>query len=149
MKLKKKPEKTLSDFSVVRLNELHEELLYQISNAKREIDAIKAELANRYAEEATKEIFSRGKEHGEYTIVKDGVKIVCEIGQKITWDTEILKEIAGSLPQETVHRLFKVSISVPERVFQSITEKDLLDRITEARTVRYEQPKFTFNSPKE
>jgi hypothetical protein len=148
MKLKK-PKKQLSEYSIVRLREINDELVHEIAERKKEIDAIKAELSVRYAEEATREILSRGKEHGEYTLEKDGVKITCDIGQKITWDSDMLKEIAQTLPQDTVHRLFKISISVPERVFQSITEKELLDRVSEARTVRYEQPKFTFNSPKE
>ena len=149
MKLKKKTEKTLDTISVVRLREIHDELVAQAALAKKQIEEIKGELLNRYKDEALQEIFARGKEHGEHTIEKDGVKIVCEVGHKVTWDTEKLKAIASTLSPETVQRLLKVTITVPERVYQSVTEKDLLDKLTDARTVKYENPKFSFQSPKD
>lgn len=149
MKLKKKTEKTLDTISVVRLREIHDELVAQAALAKKQIEEIKGELLNRYKDEALTEIFARGKEHGEHTIEKDGVKIVCEVGHKVTWDTDKLKAIAATLSPETVQRLLKVTITVPERVYQSVTEKDLLDKLTDARTVKYENPKFSFQSPKD
>lgn len=149
MKLKKKTEKTLDTISVVRLREIHDELVAQAAHAKKQIEEIKGELLNRYKDEALEQIFARGKEHGEHTIEKDGVKIVCEVGHKVTWDTEKLKAIASTLSPDTVQRLLKVTITVPERVYQSVTEKDLLDKLTDARTVKYENPKFSFQSPKD
>ena len=143
MKLKK-PKDNIETISVARLRELHDEHLTQQAASKRAVETIKAELLRRYKDTAVMEIHGRGKEHGECTITQDGVKVLCEIGNTVTWDTEKLKAIAATLPADTVKRLFKVAITVPETVYKSITEKDLLDKVTDARTVRYSEPKFSF-----
>jgi hypothetical protein len=148
MKLKKNTVKDLAEayksMSVVRLREMYAMAVEDVSRSKKNMDLIKSELHNRFSAEALTEIHGRGKEHGECTVEKDGVKIICEVGHKVTWDTEKLKAIAASLPSDTVQRLMKVTITVPERVYQSVTEKDLLDKLTDARTVRIDEPKFSF-----
>jgi hypothetical protein len=143
MKLKK-PKDSIESISIARLREMHDEYVANMDLCKRAVDSIRSELLRRYKDDALTEIHGRGKEHGECTIVQDGIKVLCEVDNKVTWDTEKLKAIAATLPAETVKRLFKVSITVPEVVFKSITEKDLLDKVTEARTVRYSEPKFSF-----
>jgi hypothetical protein len=148
MKLKKNTVKDLAEayksMSVVRLREMYAMAVEDVNRSKKNMDLIKAELSNRFSNDAMLEIASRGKEHGECTIEQDGVKVICEVGQKVTWDTEKLKAIAATLPAETVQRLMKVTITVPERVYHSVTEKDLLDKLTDARTVRIDEPKFSF-----
>jgi ribosomal silencing factor RsfS len=143
MKLKK-PKDNIETISIARLRELHDEHVTQQAANKRAVEAIKSELLRRYKDDALTEIHSRGNEHGECTLSKDGIKVLCEVDNKVTWDTEKLKAIAATLPSDTVKRLFKVVITVPETVFKSITEKDLLDKVTDARTVRYSEPKFSF-----
>lgn len=148
MKLKKNTVRDAAEayknMSVVRLREMYAIANDDVVRSKKNLDLIRNELANRFSAEAIMQIHGRGKEYGEQTLEKDGVKIVCEINHKVTWDTEKLKAIAASLPQDVVHRLFKVTISVPETVFKSVTEKDLLDKLTDARTVRIDEPKFSF-----
>lgn len=143
MKLKK-PKDSIESISIARLREMHDEYVANMDLCKRAVESIKAELLRRYKDDALQAIHGRGKEHGECTIEQDGIKVLCEVDNKVTWDTEKLKAIAATLPADTVKRLFKVSITVPETVFKSITEKDLLDKVTDARTVRYSEPKFSF-----
>lgn len=148
MKLKKNTTKNLEEayksMSVIRLREMYAMATDDVSRAKKNLEIIKSELSRRFKSDAMLEIASRGKEHGECTIVHDGIKVACEVGHKVTWDTEKLKAIAASLPADVVQRLMKVTITVPERVYQSVTEKDLLDKLTDARTVRIDEPKFSF-----
>ncbi len=65
------------------------------------------------------------------------------IDKRVSYDSEALQRIAGSIPFEKAMSLFKVEYSISEKVFQAITDADLKKRITDARTVKYGAPKIT------
>lgn len=45
---------------------------------------------------------------------------------------------------DLVYSVFKIEFSVPERTFKALTDKKLIEQLTEARTVTYPEPKVTF-----
>jgi hypothetical protein len=89
---------------------------------------------------------SRGHAYlsGEHTSVQDGVKLTLIMKPKIKWDNLKLRDVAGSMDPDMVYQIFKIEFSVPERTFKALTDKKLIEQLTEARTVTYPEPKVTF-----
>lgn len=65
------------------------------------------------------------------------------IDKRVTYDSDALQRIAGGLSFEESQRLFKVTFSISETVFKTITDPDVKQRIMDARTVKYAAPKIT------
>lgn len=128
--------------------ELHafaSEIAEAIAFQKATLDNINTELLSRYGERFKAELASAGKTEGEVSREVDGVKLTYAIKPKVKWDAAKLQAIAASLEWDVAQRVFKIDFSVPEKTYKAITDKGLLNRLTDARTVEYGEPKVVFS----
>lgn len=65
-----------------------------------------------------------------------------EIEKNVSWDSEMLQSIAGSMEFGLAQEIFKVTYSVTETVFKDVDDK-VRALLIPARTVRYSDPKIT------
>jgi hypothetical protein len=115
------------------------------SAARKNRDAIIIEVNRRLASRLyTALIIDKGKEAGEGTDEIDGVRFHVYVGKKVTWDTEKLKTVYASQPQDVSEKIFKVAITVPEKVFSAITDPKLNEALVDARTVEIGAPYVSF-----
>lgn len=143
--LEKPPETPiLSVFTLPQLRDQMQKQTDAISKAKENQQVILAEVARRYTHQLSTEFDSKDKPSGEVTQEFDGVKLSYKIGKKVEWDNGKLMEIAATLPYETTQKVFDIEFSIPEARFKNIDmlPKELSDRIVEARTVKYSEPKI-------
>lgn len=115
-----------------------------IDAAKRSQEEISQLLLLRHSKRFQDELATAGKQDGELTREVDGEKLTFAVKAKVKWDSKVLQDIASSLPQETVFKVFKIDFSVPERTFKALTDDGLIAQLTTARTVEYGQPKIVF-----
>lgn len=113
---------------------------------KATIEAIYAELLERYGKTFQKELAEAGKQDGEMTREIDGQRLTFAIKSKVKWDSGKLQEVASSMDPNVVYKVFKIEFSVPERTFKALTDDGLIKKLTEARTVEYTQPKIVFSN---
>ena len=112
---------------------------------KATIEAIYAELLERYGKTFKKELAEAGKQDGEMTREIDGQRLTFAIKSKVKWDSGKLQDVASSLDPNLVYKVFKIEFSVPERTFKALTDDGLIKKLTDARTVEYTQPKIVFS----
>ena len=122
---------------------MHEE---NIEGSKRRLEELTGELRRRFEPTLKEALAKQDKQSGQHTFEADGYKLTGEIRATVKWDSAALEQIASTLPYEQVKRMFKIEFSMPEKVFQSINEPKLLDRLIDARTVKYSEPKVSFSS---
>ena len=115
-----------------------------LSDVEAELKGIDAEILSRCGAEGKKLLSARGQEHGDATFEIDGVKIKYSIAKTVSWDSEKLSEIASSLPNEVRERIFKVKISIPEKVWSVEAETSIGRNLAIARSVKYSEPKISF-----
>lgn len=120
------------------------EITEAIAFQKATLDNINAELLARYGERFKAELASAGKTEGEISREVDGVKLTFAIKPKVKWDGAKLQAIASSLPWDVAQRVFKIEFSVPEKTYKAMTDTGLLNRLSDARTVEYSEPKVVF-----
>ena len=142
--MKTKTKKTTSDLTLAELRELIATNKAIAENAEAKIVEATAVLRSRFEPVLAEYYTSTLKTHGQYTFEVDGVKLVGEVKATVKWNSDALRGIAQTMPIETVNKLFKIDFSVPEKTYQSITDDKLLDRLIDARTVKYSDPKISF-----
>jgi len=113
---------------------------------KATIEAIYAELLERYGKTFQNELAEAGKQDGEMTRDIDGQRLTFAIKAKVKWDSSKLQEVAATLDPALVYKVFKIEFSVPERTFKAMTDDKLVKQLTEARTVEYTTPKIVFSN---
>lgn len=119
------------------------EITKTIAVLKAEQESIQASLLARYGHQFAQALADNGKQAGEITREVDGVKLTYAVKAKVKWDNDQLAHIASSLPWEMTQKIFKIEFSVPERTFKAMTDEKLVNRLTDARTVEYTEPKIT------
>jgi len=142
--MKTKQKKVISSLSLAELRELIATNQAIADNAEAKIVETLAELRSRFEPTLAEYYASTDKTHGQHTFEVDGVKLVGEVKATIKWNSDALRGIAQTLPPEVVNKLFKIDFAVPEKTYQSITDTKLLDRLIDARTVKYSEPKINF-----
>lgn len=124
------------------LRNLDEQLKSSAERLKIARAAIEAEVTRR-----TGSGFNfNGKLSGDVTDTKDGVKLKASISKKVEWDTKKLMAVAADMPWDKAQQLFKFELSVPEAIFNALTDEALKQQITDARTVKYGELRVTFAS---
>lgn len=83
---------------------------------------------------------------GTVKFALDGDIFKSTVDKRVEYDSEALQSIAGSIPFEQGQDLFKVTFSISEAKYNSITDPELKQRITDARTVKYGSPKITLEA---
>lgn len=103
---------------------------------KGEIEQLEDELFNRLQSDADALFQAAGKNSGDVTFERDGLKFKASIGKSVSWDGAKLQEIAASMDWPTVQRIFKIDFGMAEATFKAIPDEALRARIEEARTVK-------------
>ena len=142
--MKTKQKKTLSSLSLAELREVIATNQAIVDNAEAKIAETLAELRSRFEPTLAEYYSTTEKTHGQHTFEVDGVKLVGEVKATVKWNSDALRGIAQTLPGEVVNKLFKIDFSIPEKTYQSITDTKLMDRLIDARTVKYSEPKINF-----
>lgn len=142
--MKTKTKKAIGNLTLAELREVIANNQLIADQAEAEIVEAQAELRKRFEPVLTEYYNSTEKTHGQHTFEVDGIKLAGEVKATVKWNSDALRGIAQTLPIEQVNRLFKIDFSVPEKVYQSITDDKLLDRLIDARTVKYSEPKINF-----
>jgi hypothetical protein len=142
--MKTKKQKTVSSLSLAELREVIATNQAIVDNAEAKIVETLAELRTRFEPVLAEYYTTTEKTHGQHTFEVDGVKLVGEVKATVKWNSDALRGIAQTLPPEVVNKLFKIDFAVPEKTYQSITDTKLLDRLIDARTVKYSEPKINF-----
>jgi hypothetical protein len=119
-------------------------MLQTLDSLKENIALHEQILAERYAADMKLALEQSGKTSGELTQEIDGVKLTLSLKPKVKWDNLKLRDVAGSMDPDMVYQIFKIEFSVPERTFKALTDKKLVEQLTDARTVTYPEPKVTF-----
>jgi hypothetical protein len=122
----------------------YDNMIHTMDSLKENIALHEQILAERYAADMTLALSQSGKTSGEITQEIDGVKLTLSIKPKVKWDSLKLRDVAGSMDPDLVYQIFKIEFSVPERTFKALTDKKLIEQLTDARTVTYPEPKVTF-----
>lgn len=136
----------LQQCSFKRLQEIHTAHKTAAALCKEKIEAVEAELLSRVGSEFAEQLAKSGRQHGDITDeTNDGIKLTYSVKSKVEWDQDAMKAIAASMPWNMVERVFKIEFAVPERTFKALTDQSLIDKLTEARTVKYSEPKVTFS----
>lgn len=138
--------KTAADMSVAELRELVATHNATIDAAKGELEVLQQELRHRYEDKLAQHLRSLEKNHGQMTFEEDGVKLTAEVKATVKWDSQKLEDIAKTMPWQDAQRLFKIEFSVPEKNYAAVRDEKLLDKLIDARTVKYSEPKITFAS---
>jgi hypothetical protein len=147
MKTKKpKADKAIDTFTVSELREAASINQSIIDSTKEKMDIIQTELRKRFENRLLDALIQQEKQHGQHTFEVDGVKLTAEITARREWDSEKLKAIAKSMPYDEVERLFSIKFTVPEKAYNAVRDEKLLDKLIDARTVKYSEPKISFSS---
>lgn len=116
-----------------------------IEGSKRKLEELNGEVRRRFESTLVDALIKQDKQSGQHTFEHEGFKLTGEIKATVKWDSVALEAIASTMPYEQVKRTFKIDFSVPEKTFKSISDAKLIDRLIEARTVKYSEPKITFS----
>jgi hypothetical protein len=135
----------LTKKSIAELRSLSIDINEAIVTQKAMISHIDMELVRRHGDSMKAMMTADGKTHGEISREIDGVKLTYSAKAKIKWDSEILSEIASTLPWATAKKVFKIEFSIPEKTFNALTDDRLIAQANAARTVEYTEPKVTFS----
>lgn len=83
-----------------------------------------------------------GQTSGTVKFALDAKIYKAEIEKTVKWDSDMLQQVAGSLPFELARDTFKVTYSVTETVFKTLAD-DVQAKLMPARTVKYSEPKIS------
>lgn len=131
-------------FTLKQLRDASNALRETLSDVEAELKSIDAEILSRCGAEGRKLLDARGQEHGDATFEIEGVKIKYSVTKTVSWDSDKLSEIASSLPDEVRERIFKVKVSIPEKVWSVEAETSIGRNLAIARSVKYGEPKISF-----
>lgn len=115
-----------------------------VASLKRNLDAVKAELARRYASSAKQALDQQDKTHGTVTLgLQDGFAAKCDVKQSVKWDSAKLMGIAQSMPWDAASALFKIEFSMAEAVYKNVADPALKAKLDAARTTKLAEPVVT------
>lgn len=83
------------------------------------------------------------KADGTIRFASDNAIFKAVIGKTVSYDGDKLMEIINSIPWDTAKDIFKIKLDVGEKAYKAITDEKLKQRLTDARTVKYSDPKIT------
>lgn len=100
-----------------------------------------AEIARRYEAEIAILYKAAGKQHGKVTVpglIRFGIEV--DTRQTVTWDQAKLREAADTFKPEDAAQIFKVELSVPEKIYNALLDGDVKKALTDARTTKLSAP---------
>lgn len=141
-------EPTVEDIAIMKLADLY---VYQravhacLEQAKQEAAAVDGAIAARLKDSVDAAYQQAGKSHGTVRLHGDGdIEIVGNASKKVEWDQGALRDLAAKMDWGTVSHFFKITFSVPEKVYDGLPPDDPRKAALDAaRTVKYGAPKIT------
>ncbi|CAB4120998.1 hypothetical protein UFOVP4_56 [uncultured Caudovirales phage] len=141
-------EETLKELGYPALLSIIEEAQDDVANAKAWFSRVQRELSDRLEGSVKNELAALDKATGTVNIPLQGGMIAKGIiDKKVEWDNDKLMAIAWAMPWERVTKIFKITFSVPERVYDGIRAADeaLAAKLDTARTIKVGDPKITLS----
>lgn len=105
---------------------------------------LQGELRRRFGDTLEAALKEDGKTHGSKKLPAEGaLRIEAEAPQKVEWDQKTLRALAETLSWPDVDHTFKVTFSVPEKIYGALPpSSDLKAKLTAARTTKPQPSKF-------
>lgn len=116
---------------------------FDLSSAKAALAAINENIAAVGGPLADSAYSKADKIAGTVSFALEDQIFKATIDKTVKWDSAKLQSIAGGMSFEDATGLFKIEFSVPEKNFSAVMDKELLAKLTDARTVTYSKPKIT------
>lgn len=134
--------------SIASLREEFADIQTQIGVLKERAADIQRELLDRTKEHFVALMTAREKIHGDVTDTVFGERLKYSVKQTVKWDSARLAEVRKSIPAEAAEKIFKVELSIPEAKYAALSDvfgdSEIVNKIKEARTVKYSEPKVEF-----
>lgn len=144
-------EETLQTMPTSKLIALIQHAEAALAGMKANLSGLNAELAARCGKAVDEKFADANKQHGTVRFAVDNVALGAEISKKVEWDSAKLMAVAAKLPWEKVQTLFKIEMSMGEKVFAVIDAgaiaPEIVADIKAARVVKYNNPKITIPAP--
>lgn len=125
------------------LLESREALANEIVEAKLHLDGINKKIAALGQPFVSAAFNKAAKVDGTVRFALDSESYKAVIDKRVSWNSDKLQAVAGSIPFEDAQRLFDVEYSMSAKAFDSVTDEKLKARLIEARTVKYGEPKIS------
>ena len=112
------------------------------------VASLNGEISKRLGESVLKSLADDGRVHGTVNLfLQDGVTAKGVVDKKVDWDSAKLLAIAQTMPWDRVAAIFKITFSVPEKIYDGIkaVDDELGKRIDGARTTKPSAPKITLS----
>lgn len=84
-----------------------------------------------------------GKVSGSVNFAQGDVIYKGEVDKSVKWDSAKLFAVAAEMPWSEAKEIFKFELSVGEKIFAALPEGPAKEKIKEARTVTYSDPKVS------
>jgi hypothetical protein len=132
-----------NDTSLAQLVQFRDAAEAEMQAAKRAVSDLNERIKSVAAPLLLNGYERAGKHDGTIRFVSGNHQFKCEVGKRVTWDSGLLAALAAQMDPREAALLFKVDYSVPEAQFKGITDTALRHNLTQARTVKYAEPKIT------
>lgn len=130
------------------------QLFAERAETQRSLAALKAreELLNREIFARVQESLTAARSSKDTGVVRfevSGVPLEANRGRKVDWDQRECATVAHELQSSGVnpYSVFSLELSVPERVYAGLSDEQK-QRLSVARTVRYDREKISIYEPK-
>lgn len=133
----------VSQATELQLKQLFDECSKTIAQANTIQEGILEELTKRHTEKFKAQLAAKGKEGGSITDEINGVDIEFKIDKKVTWDQVKLRNYLSVRP-DLIDKVIKAKFEVSEKIFDGLTEGDVIKEIKAARTVEWKPAKISF-----
>ena len=91
-----------------------------------------------------------GKEHGTVRAdLHEGFTLKADISKTVKWDQKKMKVLASTLEWAQVEHLFDITFKVKETIFKALMPGEVKDALTDAREVKFGDPKLVLLPPVE
>lgn len=83
------------------------------------------------------------KADGTVRFASDSAIFKAVVAKTVSYDDAKLLEIINTIPWDDAKSIFKIKLAVSEAAYKNITDPKLKQRLTDARSVKYSDPKIT------
>jgi len=125
------------------LAEARNELEAKLAPKKTRLEEVNADILRIGVPLASAVYQREGKPDGTIKFASGDHIFKSVIGKTVSYDSEMLREIATSIPWQQAQEIFKIKLDVSETTFKKLEDQELKQRIMAARTVKYGEPKIS------
>lgn len=138
----------LSEYSLPQLQALISIEQDQITAHQKTLGRVSFEIGRRFFNPIMEQM--KAKEARSATIdAPDGYKIKGSVSKTVSWDSDGLQTIAGSMSWDEVKHYFKIKFTMAEAMFKALPPGEFKDKVTALRTTKDGQCKIEMIAPKD